>query len=149
MVRWPKTCSHGWQILKCCVRLYCWFIWYNTTAWSRIQLSNKICWLNKKFRRNIFLNLSSPKEWVTAALYLGLWVLIPPAAWLSVSCECCVLSLRGPYHYSSGFLRNMVSESGGRTSQKGSRPSRAVQPWEKHQMCNLNTRKNDSTLTMT
>ena len=26
---------------------------------------------------------------------LGLWVRIPPGAWMSVSCDCCVLSGRG------------------------------------------------------
>jgi hypothetical protein len=31
----------------------------------------------------------------TAAHLLGLWVRIPPGAWMSVSCECCVLSGRG------------------------------------------------------
>jgi hypothetical protein len=31
----------------------------------------------------------------TAARLLGLWVRIPPRAWMSVSCECCVLSGRG------------------------------------------------------
>jgi len=30
-----------------------------------------------------------------AARLLGLWVQIPPGAWMSVSCECCVLSGRG------------------------------------------------------
>jgi hypothetical protein len=30
-----------------------------------------------------------------AARLLGLWVQIPPAAWRSLSCECCVLSDRG------------------------------------------------------
>ena len=30
-----------------------------------------------------------------AAHLLRLWVRIPPGAWLSVSCECCVLSGRG------------------------------------------------------
>jgi hypothetical protein len=30
-----------------------------------------------------------------AARLLGLWVRIPPGAWLSVSCDCCVLSGRG------------------------------------------------------
>ena len=30
-----------------------------------------------------------------AARLLRLWVRIPPAAWMSVSCECCVLSCRG------------------------------------------------------
>jgi hypothetical protein len=31
----------------------------------------------------------------TAARLLGLWVRVPPRAWMSVSCECCVLSGRG------------------------------------------------------
>jgi hypothetical protein len=31
----------------------------------------------------------------TAARLLGLWVRIPPGAWMSVSCRCCVLSGRG------------------------------------------------------
>ena len=30
-----------------------------------------------------------------ASRLLGLWVQIPPGAWMSVSCECCVLSGRG------------------------------------------------------
>ena len=30
-----------------------------------------------------------------AALLLGMWVRIPPGAWTSVSCECCVLTGRG------------------------------------------------------
>jgi len=29
------------------------------------------------------------------ARLLGLWILIPPGAWMSVCCECCVLSGRG------------------------------------------------------
>jgi hypothetical protein len=33
-----------------------------------------------------------------AARLLGLWVRIPPGAWMSVSCECCVLSGRGLCH---------------------------------------------------
>ena len=31
----------------------------------------------------------------TAACLLRLWVRIPPRAWMSVCCECCVLSGRG------------------------------------------------------
>ena len=30
-----------------------------------------------------------------AARILGLWVRIPPEAWMPVSCECCVLLVRG------------------------------------------------------
>ena len=33
----------------------------------------------------------------TAAHLLGLWVRIPPEAWMSVCCECCVLPGRGLY----------------------------------------------------
>jgi hypothetical protein len=39
-----------------------------------------------------------------AARLLGLWFRIPPGAWMSVSCECCVLS--GPS--SRGVLPNVV-----------------------------------------
>ena len=31
------------------------------------------------------------KAWVWAVRLLGLWVRIPPGAWMSVCCECCVL----------------------------------------------------------
>jgi hypothetical protein len=30
-----------------------------------------------------------------AARLLGLWLRIPPGVWMSVSCECCVLSRTG------------------------------------------------------
>jgi len=30
-----------------------------------------------------------------AAYWLGLWLRIPPGAWMSVSCDCCVLCGRG------------------------------------------------------
>jgi hypothetical protein len=32
------------------------------------------------------------RRWSKAARLLGLWFRIPPGAWMSVSCECCVLS---------------------------------------------------------
>jgi hypothetical protein len=35
------------------------------------------------------------KAWVAAARLLGLRARIPPGVWMSVSCECCVLSGRG------------------------------------------------------
>jgi hypothetical protein len=31
-----------------------------------------------------------------AICFLGLWLRIPPGAWMFVSCECCVLSVRDP-----------------------------------------------------
>jgi hypothetical protein len=41
-----------------------------------------------------------------AARLLGLWVRIPPGAWMSVSCECCVLRRAG--HSSRGVLPSVV-----------------------------------------
>jgi hypothetical protein len=45
---------------------------------------------------------SSRSQWLrglrrgsAAARLLGLWDRIPPRAWMSISCECCVLSGRG------------------------------------------------------
>jgi hypothetical protein len=35
-----------------------------------------------------------PKRRAVARL-LGVWVRIPPGAWMSVCCDCCVLSSRG------------------------------------------------------
>jgi hypothetical protein len=43
----------------------------------------------------------------TAACLLGLRVRIPPGAWLSVSCECCVLSVWAD-HSSRGLLPSVV-----------------------------------------
>jgi hypothetical protein len=47
-----------------------------------------------------------------AARLLGLWVRIPPRAWMSVCCECCVLSGRGLWgraaHSSRGVLPSVV-----------------------------------------
>jgi hypothetical protein len=42
------------------------------------------------------------KTWVYGRSLAGMWVRIPPGAWMSVSCECCVLSgsglCDGPIH---------------------------------------------------
>jgi len=43
-----------------------------------------------------------------AARLLGLWVRIPPGAWISVSCECCVLCVRRVDHSSRGILPSVV-----------------------------------------
>jgi hypothetical protein len=39
--------------------------------------------------------LHSLRRGSTPARFPGLWVQIPPGAWMSVCCECCVLSGRG------------------------------------------------------
>jgi hypothetical protein len=41
------------------------------------------------------VSLSLLRGGFTAARLLGLWVRIPPRAWMSVCCDCCVLSGRG------------------------------------------------------
>jgi len=43
-----------------------------------------------------------------ASRLLGFWVRIPPGAWMSVSCECCVLSVRRADHSSRGILPSVV-----------------------------------------
>ena len=35
------------------------------------------------------------KAWLGGRRLLGMWIRIPPGAWMSVCCECCVLSGRG------------------------------------------------------
>jgi hypothetical protein len=44
---------------------------------------------------NNFINLISTRADPSGHCLLGLWVRIPPGAWMSVCCECCVLSGRG------------------------------------------------------
>jgi len=39
------------------------------------------------------LMASWSKVWICVRSFDGLWVGIPPDAWISVSCECCVLSV--------------------------------------------------------
>ena len=63
------------------------------------------------------------RRWSAAARLLGLRVRIPPqGAWMSVSCECCVLcrwrSLRRADLSSREVLLNMVSECDRGTSQR-------------------------------
>jgi len=45
---------------------------------------------------------------LTATRLLGLRVRIPPGAWMPVSCECCVLSLRRADHSSREVLPSVV-----------------------------------------
>jgi len=52
-------------------------------AWTTVRLSRSRQWPRRLRRRS------------TTARLLRLWVRIPPGAWMSVCCECCVLSGRG------------------------------------------------------
>ena len=48
-----------------------------------------------KFTSGKLPNLRGLRHRSAAACLLGLWVRIPPGAWMTVSCECCVLLGRG------------------------------------------------------
>jgi hypothetical protein len=96
-------------------------------------------------KRNYLTELWVHSQWQhglrcgsAAALLLGLWVRIPPGAWMSVSCECCVLSGRGlcdglvPRPKESYRARARVTECDHEASKmRRPRPTRAVEPWKK------------------
>jgi hypothetical protein len=55
-------------------------------------------YLNVILRKVVFADPNWPrglKLRAAAARLLGLWVRIPPEAWMLLSCECCVLPGRG------------------------------------------------------
>jgi hypothetical protein len=64
--------------------------------WKEFELRSTVCRNNNKYTEQ------SRSQWPrglrrgsAAARLLGLWVRIPPRAWISVCCGCCVLSGRG------------------------------------------------------
>ena len=63
------------------------------------SFNNIICYRKCIERDKVFLSRSQSPRGLrrrsTAAHLLRLWVRIPPGAWMSVCCECCVLSGRG------------------------------------------------------
>jgi hypothetical protein len=59
-----------------------------------------------KMRRTQWLRRLSRSS--AAARPLNLWVRIPPGAWMSVCCGCCVLSLPRADHSSRGVLPTVV-----------------------------------------
>jgi hypothetical protein len=94
-----------WNLITCVS--YCW-AWHEVTK----VLTSQTCWLWKVIDKYQLLLLSTNfrsirlivcrSQWPcglrrgsAAAHLLGLWVRIPPRAWMSVCCECCVLSGRG------------------------------------------------------
>jgi hypothetical protein len=74
-----------------------------------------------------------------AAGLLGLLVRIPPGAWMSVSCECCVLSGRGlcdelvprPEESYRVWCVSNVCDHETSTKRGGSGPYKAVEPYKK------------------
>jgi len=75
------------------------------------------------------------RRWSAAARLLGLWVRIPPDAFMSVCCECCVLSRRGLCTGRSFIQRSPtecgVSECDRRTSYRRPRPTRSCRATKK------------------
>jgi hypothetical protein len=68
--------------------------WFKTVLWTVDIIFINFYWpFQNRWRRS-----QCPRglrRGCTAARLLGLWVRIPPGAWMSVCCECCVLSGRG------------------------------------------------------
>ena len=56
-----------------------------------MRLQNRYC----KIFQGRFRWSRGLRRWSAAARLLGLWVRIPPEAWVFVCCECCVLSGTG------------------------------------------------------
>jgi len=67
-----------------------------------------------------------------AVRLLGLWVRIPPGAWMAVSCGCWVLSGRGlcdrPIIPPGEYYRMYITEYDRRTSYRRPKPTRAFEP---------------------
>jgi hypothetical protein len=84
---------------------------HNARNRCKITFRNTVCFLQLRVCCRYYLSvinlgnyniLECRSQWPRglrrgsmAARLLGLWVLIPPTAWMSVSCECCELSGRG------------------------------------------------------
>ena len=63
--------------------------WENFNShWKTVVCMNKYCMCQSQWPRGL-------RRRSTAACPLRSWVRIPPGTWISVCCECCVLSGRG------------------------------------------------------
>jgi len=60
-----------------------------------IKMSPKLCFESTKCQKGQSQWPCGRRCGSVAPRLLGLWVWIPPGAWMSVYCECCVLSGRG------------------------------------------------------
>ena len=70
------------------------------TRWSEVVISN--LWRVRHTRKKNFCSSNFRSKWLrglrrgfVAACLLEMWVRIPPAAWMFVSCKYCVLSGKG------------------------------------------------------
>ena len=75
--------------------------WERGDGGSEEMLVERRCWVTAINREECWKNVcrsrwpSSLRRGSADARLLGLLVRIPPAAWMSICCECCVLSGRG------------------------------------------------------
>jgi len=70
------------RTLRCFV-LYWRHRLHTNLHWRRLNIMRRSRWSR------------GPNRGSAAACLLGLWVRIPPGAWIFISCECCMLSGRG------------------------------------------------------
>jgi hypothetical protein len=75
-----------------------------------------------------------PRRCPAAVRLLELWVPIPPGAWMSVSCECCVLSGRGlcdgPITHAEESYRGWCVCDNENSSTRRPRPTMTVESWK-------------------
>jgi hypothetical protein len=79
-----------------------WFCRLMSDTWKWILVFKSSPWLYSHTQRILLTNAvifipvaALSKAWVYGRSLLGLWVRIPRWVWMSVFCECCVLSGRG------------------------------------------------------
>ena len=111
-----STLQHIMSVTKLGTSLYC-ARQSQAVQTARTQHPNTICWfIIIYFLLFVYVLIySSRSQWPrglrrrsAAACLLRLWVRIPPGAWMSVCCGCCVLSLRRADHSSGGVLPTVV-----------------------------------------
>jgi hypothetical protein len=69
---------------------------FSNTLYSGSQIPMCACSLQYFVDNTVTYRLLGLKRGLAAARLLGLWVRIPPVAWMSVSCECWSLVQRSP-----------------------------------------------------
>jgi hypothetical protein len=96
-VRFPRTLLHGegWQI---CVKQH--FLNFQISKWIKVLCENNALTHRHFILLSYIRNSRSQcprglRGRSAAARLLRSWVRIPPWAWMSVCCECCVVSGRG------------------------------------------------------
>jgi len=87
-------------ILNSCIMIITLTIWHNSESKGEINYHNYV--------HNILLYIHGNMRRTVVVPLLGLLFRIPPAAWMSASGQCCVLSLRRTDPSSRGVLPSVV-----------------------------------------